>query len=112
VATGIGDCWSWKTPCPLFWGPMLCREMLFRALGGGCGVCGALSTSSTVLIEAERRRGGFVGGSGVITDSLGVETAEGPNLFEFAVRPNRTSSGFVAILITFGVGSAPRGAMF
>jgi hypothetical protein len=53
-----------------------------------------------------------VGGSGVIIDSLGVDTAEGTDLFEFAVRPNRTSSGFVASLITFGVGSAPRGAMF
>jgi hypothetical protein len=53
-----------------------------------------------------------MGGSGVITDSLGVETAKGPDLFGFAMRPNRTSSGLVANLITFGVGSAPRGAMF
>lgn len=86
--------------------------MLFRALGGACGVCGALSTSSIVFIEAERRRGGIVGGSGVATDSLGVETAEAAAVFEFSLRPNGTSSGLIAILITFGVGCVPRGAMF
>ena len=91
---------------------MLCRDTLFRALGGCCGVAGALSASVTVWIEAERARGGFVGGSGVITDSLGVETAEGSGLLEVSLRPNRTSSGRIAILITFGVGCVPRGAMF
>jgi hypothetical protein len=76
--------------------------MLFRALVGCCGVCGALSTSSTLLTETDRLWGGFVGDSGVMTDSLGVETAEGsPDLFEFAARPNKSPSGFVADLITF-----------
>lgn len=115
VATGIGDCWSWKTPCPLLWGGTLCREMLFRALGGACGVCGALSTSSTVLTEAERWRvGGFVGGSGLMTtDSLGVETAEGADLLAVAVRDvNSTSSGLSAMLIIFLLGCVPSGAMF
>jgi hypothetical protein len=53
-----------------------------------------------------------VGGSGVMTDSLGVERAEGPVLFAFAVRPKNSPSGFVADLITFWLGRVPRGAMF
>jgi hypothetical protein len=55
----------------------------------------------------------MVGGSGVMTDSLGVDTEEAAGFFNCGVRPSPSmTSGLAAAFITLTLGRVPRGAMF
>ena len=72
-----------------------------------------LGTSSILAADSEFLRAGMVGGSGVMTDSLAVDTDEAAGFFNCGVRPIPSmTSGLAAAFITLTLGRVPRGAMF
>jgi hypothetical protein len=72
-----------------------------------------LGTSSILVVDSEFLRAGMVGGSGVMIDSLGVDTDEATGFFNCGVRPIPSmTSGLAAAFITLTLGRVPRGAMF